>query len=94
MVWLLRSQVRVYVLLKRCQEQRWAGIADLLQSANIPSFAAWRWGTLYHCCKRLRVVLQPLRTCLRQDLLAGSLEHETAGLITVALASTMWESYC
>ena len=93
MVWLLRSQVYVDVLLKRCQEQRWAGIADLLRSAKIPSFAAWRWGTLYLCCKRLRVVLQPLRTCWRQDLFAGSREGVKVRLITDALASPMWESY-
>jgi hypothetical protein len=58
----LRDESKINTLSKRLIEHGLRGVAEVLKATRLPTFAAWRWGTLHNACKALEPIWQTFRT--------------------------------
>lgn len=61
LVHFLRGTQHSTVIARNLRQRGLAGAADLIEQARLPTFAAWRWGTLRLCCDRLAPILASSR---------------------------------
>ena len=67
-------------------------IAEIVEKCKLPTFAAWRWGTLCEVCNKLSGYLSSLVAHFDPAPFRTSRDLATLRLVTEALLSTQWRS--
>lgn len=90
LVHFLRGTQHSTVIARNLRQRGLAGAADLIEQARLPTFAAWRWGTLRLCCDRLAPILASLRATFDATLFKDSRDRKGIATMLAALKSKEW----
>jgi len=86
----LRSDNNKQVLIRKFKALGMAPVAEMIEVLSVPSFAAWRWGTLYFVCRAVHGVLSSLRSHFHVAWFRNQRDATQFGLVVGALTSELW----
>ena len=90
LVRLVRDRNIVASLCKGLRRDLLSGLATLLEGAEVPSFAAWRWTTLDKCCRAVHTFLDSLRVNFDPTALASMRDTRHLQSVTRSLRSELF----